>query len=613
MGVSYSWEHGVDGNGPIDGCPDLSGQYIKRTKQVDLSVLNLDINNVGGAAMQRMAKNQERYVNTDTASIYANGVYAGKGKLTDYSINEGSLSNSSVTDLTYVMENGGPQEEDDTDRTEDPVSRTESITVTRDLKGKSYTIQHDYGVSFGDDFDLVSNHPLYADNDQYKSIDGRLTLAENEANERVFNSYSDYTQYLDLSAYQLEKGWNLPKLQGGCSGAFNSSSSTKDFINGDYSLSSTAILRYTGENIEDEPPNYEVNYTLGYAIKEVQVNDKPKKCATVSIQGSIVGKAGSKMDCSAGGYNNATAAQSGYDEFVQGGKAQDRMEDFFNKIKSSVKGVPTDALKPQKKNSKKAQCQSSVNKGQKNNGTIEFSFEMDNCPGQQGGAGGTQYIWNETTTTSYSFNQECAQGARKITQISVNGSVKGQCGLQIDKNGAHERWNGVSDIFDDKKDAAKTTADDAYNGNFPQDWRLVSENWNKNEYEANGSYTVQYSDAPKNQASPSFTNCWNIDTTSETAKAEPREIETITAAGPISETKGNTLPTKMVRSLLEAVATGNCKTDLDTALDKGKTELNDNQPKCAITALSWTFTKRSECGGKPTRVTLEASMDGIDL
>ena len=43
MGVSYSWEHGVDGNGPIDGCPDLSGQYIKRTKQVDLSVLNLDI------------------------------------------------------------------------------------------------------------------------------------------------------------------------------------------------------------------------------------------------------------------------------------------------------------------------------------------------------------------------------------------------------------------------------------------------------------------------------------------------------------------------------------------------------------------------------------------
>ena len=56
---------------------------------------------------------------------------------------------------------GGPDEELNFDRKEDPVERTESISVSRDIKGKKYTIEHSHSVNFENDFDMVTDYPLY--------------------------------------------------------------------------------------------------------------------------------------------------------------------------------------------------------------------------------------------------------------------------------------------------------------------------------------------------------------------------------------------------------------------------------------------------------------------
>ena len=64
-----------------------------------------------------------------------------------YSIKEGSQSNAVITNLE--MMNGGPDDQENFDKKDDPVQRSENITVSRDIKAKSYTIVHKYDINFG--------------------------------------------------------------------------------------------------------------------------------------------------------------------------------------------------------------------------------------------------------------------------------------------------------------------------------------------------------------------------------------------------------------------------------------------------------------------------------
>ena len=138
LGISYTWENGLNPKDSSAGtCPGITDinpeQYIKRTQSIDIEALNLDLSNAGGSSIANLAAAQNAYANTQPVSVYANGKFAGRGRLSSYSISEGSLTNSSVTNLGYTVEDGGPDKEDansSDDDAEDPSSAAVGVATT---------------------------------------------------------------------------------------------------------------------------------------------------------------------------------------------------------------------------------------------------------------------------------------------------------------------------------------------------------------------------------------------------------------------------------------------------------------------------------------------------
>lgn len=618
LGVSYTWENGLN---PTDGaatvCPGINGlrpaQYIKRTQEIEIEALNLDLENAGGTNIANLSAAQNAYANTNPVSVYANGKFVGKGRLSNYSMSEGSLTNSSITNLGYSVEDGGPDKKDPNssdDNDENPVSRTEKITVSRDIKGKSYKITHDYTISFGTNFDAVTDFPLYSGNNTYETVDGRLALGQNEANSAIFDNVTDYGDYIDLSAYTMGAGFNFALINDNCSGVFFTSNATSDYINGNYSLSKTTELKYTGSNADPEPSSHEIDYTMTWG----EVAADGYRCAKVTMKGSVKGKA-SSADCAAGS-SAEDAAQAGYDTFVLGGTAQTRLTSFFNTIKGTVElmGIYPASLNAGIVNLKETKCVSSVSKeADGNNGTIGFEFEMDNCPNRGTPEVGNPYTWTETSNQSYSWKKDCNDVERKVTSSAVNGNVVGICGQAIDGAGTYVKWNNVSSTYYAKKAAGKATARADYDGPNYHDLKLISSSESTNQYAANGSYSWTYSDAPeKCEKTSAYDKCKTVVATENSSPAKPIKIKTVTTQGIITQEKGATLPTNQVSlkmgSNISTDADVVCAQDLDGFLAATMDELNSRKPACIINSLSWTYTKTFN-----TTATLDSNMGGIDL
>ena len=595
MGVSYSWENTADSNNNVicTGLNHGENNFIKRSKNVSLSVTNLDLNNAGGSTIAKMAQDQDHYVVTDPTRVYANGLYAGQGRLVDYSINEGSLSNESTTNLSYDMSN---EDNDSVDQVDDPVDRTESITVSRDIKGKSYTIEHSYGVSFGNDFDLISDHPLYADNPAYASVDARLALGEQEANAAIYTNPVDYGEYIDLSAYTTKKGWDLAKLENGCSGVSSNSSSTKDFINGSYSLSKTINLSYTGADLEDDRDLYEVTYTMSWG-EETRGNENDL-CAIIKMDGVVRGNA---KNCGPE-LNASVYAESGYQKFIVDGAAKTKVTNFFNYIKDNISGVPTGAIHDTMFDLKKAQCNPSVDRGEeKNNGEINFSFEMHNCPNYNSADGSTV-----TNSTSNDVNySECNDVRIKITQNSADISVNaGSCLLSIDESGNYPNFESIKDAINtgEIKDAASGN----YSGSFSGRYTLKSENISYNPYGATRSYSVTYSDSPRDaDCNPLNNECGKPTTKTKTKEKQPIYADAQAGNCGDFEIKGYRHPTKSVTSRIKY--SKECETLTNSEIiNLLKDELNDNSPTCAINDVHWSLSRNQDT------VEASATMNGIN-
>jgi len=599
LGVSYQWSHGVKDGAPLP-CTGITnqagretGKWIERIKTLDLEVANLDLSNNGGSVVAQMAAQQARYVNTSTHSIYTNGAYAGNGYLTSYSINEGSLSNASVTSLQYTMRDGG-EDPNEANSSDDPVTRSESIKVSRDLKGKSYTINHSYSVGYGSDWDLVTDYPLYSGNPAYRSVVGRLTLAEQEAHAAVDNDITDYNQYIDLSAYTVGSGFNLEKINNGCSGVFTSSNSTKNFINGDFSYNKTTVLRYTGQDFDPELEPYEVAYTIGWNQAAQSQGENP--CVELVFQGSI--KANSVPDCSTGNGGAGAVAESGFKEWVAPDdpavtpKGLTKVIEFFNAVSGSMAlpGAKSYPLVEKILSYKKEECAPSVDKGGDNDGTINFEFKTSNCP--ENNADETQYLHSESTSISFS-NGGCQGAERRITDISVDGSVEGQCGVNLTPSGVYQKWNAVSGVFDALRLSGLAKGPPLYNGSYSL--RLASESQSISKYDGNASYAYSWTDSNRDQECGVTTRngCSDkyavSDKTTETP-AKPRYVNTVTANGIVSEQKGESLPVKS--SSISIAGTGEgigltVRTFLDEALCQG----NLFAPSCVINELSVSMDK----------------------
>ncbi len=615
MGVSYDWSHG---QGAVIPCPGITNQegrnndWIERVKTIDLEVANLDLSNAGNAVISDMAAQQDKYVNTATHSIYANGLYAGNGYLTSYSINEGSLSNASTTNLSYSMRDGGedPNEGDDADN---PVTRTESIKVTRDIKGKSYSIDHSYSVSYGSDFDLVTDFPLYKDNPEYKSVDGRLALAEQEAQTAVNNDVSNYGDYIDLSPYMVGNGFNLTKINNGCSGVFTSSNESKNFINGDYTYSKNTVLKYTGENLDTGIDPYEIDYSISWNQKGNI--DEAGDCVTIVFQGAISANKGSVQDCSEDGEGAGTIAESGFEEWVTGPspKGIQKVIEFYEAISGqlSVPNADSYPLVEEILSYKKQECVPSVNKGAENDGIIEFEFEMSTCP--ENNAGGTQYEYSQSTSTS--FSQGGCEGAqRRITEISVDGDVQSNCGQNLSSDGGYPKWSNIESVFGTKKASGFASGPGNYEGEFSL--RLASESTSINKYDGSASYTYAWTDAPfdENCDAPAEAGCseaFGVSIKNTTTPAMPRYVNTITSIGSVSEVKGKTPARRAVSINIKSKATEQkFPLNINSVMTEAKCQINKNKPACVIDSLSVQITKNQEQG--EDRISASATVEGIE-
>ena len=500
LGVSYSWSHGVKNGAPLpcSGMSDIpTGKWIERVKTVSLEVANLDLSSAGGNVIAQMAQQQAKYVNTSTHSIYANGKYAGHGYLVDYSINEGSLSNASITNLTYTMRDGGedPNEADDEN---DPVTRSESIKVSRDIKGKTYTIDHSYSISYGSDWDLVTDYPVYSGNPSYKSVDGRLTMGEQEALKAVNQNVTNYNDYINLSAYTLGTGFDLSRINDGCSGVFTSSNDTKNYINGDYSYNKQTTLKYTGVNLTEDLDPYAIDYKIGWSQKQ---DESHGDCIDLTFNGSIKANMGTVQDCSDTASGAGAIAQKGFDEWVtdDNPKGVVKVREFFDAISGSLAlpGATNYPLVDKILSYKKDECVPSVSKGAQNDGTITFEFTMSSCP-EQKQSGDSQY--EESQSVSVSFSRGGCDGAeRRITEISVDGSLQAKCGQSLTPSGLYQKWENISGIFHDTTGTAYATGLAYYSGSFEDQLRLSSESTSINKYEGQGNYRFNFTDSSLNE------------------------------------------------------------------------------------------------------------------
>lgn len=587
LGINYSWDNGSHGNpctGLLGGVKLSTGEWIKRTKTVSIDVRNLDLLNSGnGAVVEGMAASQDKYTNTEKTKVYANGAYVGEGRLSDYSISEGSQTNDVTTSLSYIMPDGGPDDTTDFDGGEDdPVSWTSSVTVSRDVKAKKYTISEKASASFGNDFDLVTTHSLYEGNENYASAEGRLVEAEQWANDIIFTGNLDWNDYIDLSAYAVASGWNLSMLGSGESGVKSSSSFTRDYINGNYSSTRTTSISYTGKDLDSAAtgPYHNVTYTMSAQNADTQGG---AKCTKATMKGTVKGVGG-------GSLSNADAATSGYNEWKDTAAA-DKLKEFISSIQDTLGNDYYGALNSSIKNSISTQCVTSTNQGAaSNDGSIAFSLDMDNCPAN---SESDTYSANESTNTSNS-NVRCAGANRPVVKTTVKGSINGKCGLQLDADGGHPRWDGIESTFDTKKTTAKTTAENAYNGSYADKNQIISESSSYNPYSAKGDYTVVYSDSPwKNDCTPNITEgCYTVSGPTVTSeKSYQNVVRTLTNVGWVSQAKGTNIATVRAEVSLTSATSGDCADKPEEFLDKAKEKLNDTRPGCVITKVGWTFQK----------------------
>ena len=634
VGVTYSWE-ALDPLAPPSAPQLCSGTTttttadpnalpkaddIKRVETMTISTAQVDLGSTAGVMSSAKSTYGSQIGSSAASSHYIgsgpNKIFLGNGNVKSATIREGSNSNLIITDITYenVDTRKDPNDKDEEETPPDPISRTEEITVSRDIKNKSYRISHSYSVSYGSDFKAITNHPKYAGSPKsYETASARLELAEGQAEEAVFGDVTNYNEYLDLSAFQSAQGWDEAAIQDGCSGLSYSTSTTKDYINGDYSFSKATEIKYTGQDLESGSASYEVSYSIDWTLNKLP--DSNTECLLMTMKGDIKGKGAiGKNNCQAGLMTTAEAAQSGYDEWINGGGGENRMAEVFDAIINNVEidGVENGSLNPGMTNLKTSTCNPSIQKGEPNNGQIDFEFEMDNCKGARKPKvppAGSPYTHNQTQSASYSWEEDCQTKApRKITSFTVNGTVGGVCGTQYD----NKRWNSVADKYEELKESGKQTASE-YSDD--KKWAIVSESNSINKYDANGSYSFTYSDKGTGCKKPSkYNECMTVELDKDSSSAEARIVTTYTSNGIIEETRGSGRAQSNVRLTIKNNKTSGCGGELSEFLSTAKDELNDEAPECIIQELSWTFNKNWNAAenSADAQTSLEATMGGID-
>jgi hypothetical protein len=189
------------------------------------------------------------------------------------------------------------------------------------------------------------------------------------------------------------------------------------------------------------------------------------------------------------------------------------------------------------------------------------------------------------------------------------------CGRNLDENGGYPRWNLVQPIFADSKASGLAHGPPQYNGAF--NLRLTSESTTINKYEGSASYTYTWNDAPANQdCEPVATEGCNeqfaVSSKENLKPSIKRYVNTITAAGIISEEKGDTLAAKSSSVQINTRNTGQeIDLSINTLMEEVQCQFDLIKPTCAIQDMSINIRKNQKNGYD--NISADGSIGGINI
>ena len=193
--------------------------------------------------------------------------------------------------------------------------------------------------------------------------------------------------------------------------------------------------------------------------------------------------------------------------------------------------------------------------------------------------------------------------------------MAGLCGRNIDENGNYQRWNLVEPIFNQSKASGLAHGPLQYEGDFTL--RLASQSTSINKYEGSADYSYTWTDSPSTQDCEPITEegCNDQFGVSSKETIRPpvnRYVNTITAAGIISEKKGQTLATKSSSVEINTRNTGQeIDLSLDTIMEEVQCQFDVIKPTCAINNISIDITKNQKDGYD--NISANGSVEGVNI
>lgn len=612
MGVSYSWSLQSQSTSSSQNiaqgvgipCNQISTDpktvqnqstqnVIRRTKNVSLDVLYLDLQNNNDVVVDLYNKIEN---NSQPVFISANGITAGKGRLKGFSIKEGNQSNAAVANLNYEMVNGvlpelAEQEnepEEQVDEEEEPIERTETINVSRDVKNNSMRVEHTVSVNYGNDSNLVSDHSVGSSSPKYKDINGRIALAQNDVN-AAFSSSINYSDYIDTQGFLTSQGFDKKKLEDQCMIGKSSSSESKDLENGNFSKTVVYEVSFTGElDVDTEKEDtWEIEYSMSFDTQQENNIDY----GVAQMQGVSRGVINPYTKCgkTENGKSrsreqieelNAAAAQSGINDFVKGGKAKNILRQYFNQLQGAA-GL-TRGANNKITDLKQKTCVPAIDNAE-NNGTIEFSFNIDSKPNEAVDI--TTETIDENISESISVGKDCTDLEVKVIESTSNISAQGLCGLEINGNGEYEKYNLIKDI--------NTPSDPPYpGGDFQDRWRIKSTNINYNQYNGTKQISVIFSDAATNKDCEEIGDdeCDIFEVTESSKPEKPRYVEQVTCDGIFKQQKGFDPPTKSASLRLKQTIKKECQeVSWEELVKNSLDKVNESTPDCLVENFNWSY------------------------
>lgn len=564
----------------------VSGLRKERTT-VDIEGLLVDPDNTSGpmdslSVLSSLAQDDEKTTLT-VKTLDGNTVVFGEGKITNISLEGASQVNEAIYNLSFETESTSLSQGEGKNEylLLDPAnykSIDESFSYSRNLEDDSWDVSHDLRVVPNNKGDLTTKKQEAINND----ISPVYTLAGPGAVGKDGLQGLSTVQVAQSYIQEAMEGSNSPPfplsdsvladvLAESCDAASYSDDCTYRL---DYSYSTSVDLLCGGVST-----NKTTNITKSGAVDgykhtyDIDFDRNEEGVINVTLNGNIEA---TKQDENKSYYDYAEAGYA-----TERGKASARIEAAFEEFKSPNDDDLTDGFTSSTK----------TITNQSYEGKLTYSLERSNSSSQSESTEVSQ-----RTSTDQSYQTFCGGSRRLVTTITQQASVQGLCGANITPEGAYPKFNGTQTKFNTLIGAAGSEIEALYNGDFEDQFRLISTKTSANKYKGTQSYTITYSDGPTQNDGQSFQNAdangcysWKVD--SRTIPATERYAESKALDGKTYlEKKGTNLGEKRVTVQMRGGTGDSCGDPFSAMLTKaGEIVNSNNEGACFLKGATWSY------------------------